>query len=72
MWAALQEAVRPEDILIVATHRPMAAVRLATRVIVMQQGQVAKDGAPDRVLAQLLARPVASSRMGKGGTLDVV
>jgi ATP-binding cassette subfamily C protein LapB len=72
VWAALQEAVRPEDILIVATHRPMAAVRLATRVIVMQQGQVLKDGTPDRVLAQILARPVASTRMGKGGTLDVV
>lgn len=72
IWAALQEAVRPEDILIVATHRPMAATRLATRVIVMQQGQVTKDGTPDKVLAQMLARPVASSRMGKGGTLDVV
>ncbi|MDD2161165.1 ATP-binding cassette domain-containing protein [Pseudomonas sp. MIL19] len=71
-WAALQEAVRPEDILIVATHRPMAATRLATRVIVMQQGQVTKDDTPDKVLAQMLARPVASSRMGKGGTLDVV
>ena len=48
VWAALQKAVRPEDILIVATHRPMAAARLATRVIVMQQGQVAKDGAPGK------------------------
>lgn len=72
VWAALQEAVQPEDILIVATHRPMAAARLATRVIVMQQGQVVKDGAPDRVLTQMLARPVASSQIGKGGRLDVV
>ena len=72
VWAALQEAVQPEDILIVATHRPMAAARLATRVIVMQQGQVVKDGAPDRVLTQMLARPMASSQIGKGGRLDVV
>lgn len=72
VWAALQEAVQPEDILIVATHRPMAAARLATRVIVMQQGQVVKDGTPDRVLTQMLARPVASSQIGKGGRLDVV
>lgn len=72
VWAALQEAVQPEDILIVATHRPMAAARLATRVIVMQQGQVVKDGAPDRVLTQMVARPLASSTMGKGGRLDVV
>ncbi|WP_042011347.1 ATP-binding cassette domain-containing protein [Aeromonas fluvialis] len=72
VWAALQEAVHPEDILIVATHRPMAAARLATRVVVMQQGRVTKDGSPDMVLAQMLARPVAASRMSKGGTLDVV
>lgn len=72
VWAALQEAVQPEDILIVATHRPMAAARLATRVIVMQQGLVVKDGVPDRVLTQMLARPVASSQIGKGGRLDVV
>lgn len=72
VWAALQAAVQPEDILIVATHRPMAAARLATRVIVMQQGQVVKDGTPDRVLTQMLARPVASSQIGKGGRLDVV
>lgn len=72
VWAALQKAVRPDDILIVATHRPMAAARLATRVIVMQQGQVAKDGSPDRVLTQMLARPAAASQMGKGGALDVV
>ncbi|AHE50701.1 ABC transporter ATP-binding/permease [Aeromonas hydrophila 4AK4] len=72
VWGALQEAVQPEDILIVATHRPMAAARLATRVIVMQQGQVVKDGTPDRVLTQMLARPVASSQIGKGGRLDVV
>ncbi len=72
VWAALQKAVRPEDILIVATHRPMAAARLATRVIVMQQGQVAKDGAPESVLAQMLARPVAPAYRGKGGALDVV
>jgi len=72
VWQVLEAALRPEDILIVATHRPLAAARLATRVIVMQQGQVMKDGSPDVVLAQMMGRPSGPSRMGKGGTLDVV
>lgn len=72
VWTALQGAIQPEDIVIVATHRPMAAARLATRVIAMQQGRVVKDGTPDRVLTQMLARPAASSHPGKGGMLDVV
>ncbi|ULH04281.1 ATP-binding cassette domain-containing protein [Aeromonas caviae] len=72
VWTALQRAIQPEDIVIVATHRPMAAARLATRVIAMQQGRVVKDGTPDRVLTQMLARPAASLHPGKGGMLDVV
>ena len=72
VWTALQGTIQPEDIVIVATHRPMAAARLATRVIAMQQGRVVKDGTPDRVLTQMLARPAASSHPGKGGMLDVV
>lgn len=73
VWQTLESAVRPDDIVIVSTHRPMAATRLATRVIVMQQGQVVKDGTPDAVLTQLAARPnIAAGRQNKGGALDVV
>lgn len=72
VWTALESALRPDDILVVATHRPLAAARLATRVIVMQQGQVVRDGPPEVVLAQLMGRPESSNRLGKGGNLDVV
>lgn len=72
VWQALESALRPDDILIVSTHRPLLATRLATRVIVMQQGQVVRDGSPDAVLTQLAARPGAPARHNKGGTLDVV
>jgi len=72
VWTALESALRPDDILVVATHRPLAAARLATRVIVMQQGQVVRDGPPEVVLAQLMGRPENPTRLGKGGNLDVV
>ncbi|CAM4390382.1 ATP-binding cassette domain-containing protein [Comamonas aquatilis] len=56
VWQQLQQLLRPEDILIVSTHRPMAAMPLATRVIVLQQGQVSRDGRPDQVMPGLMAR----------------
>ncbi|WP_417284029.1 ATP-binding cassette domain-containing protein [Comamonas sp.] len=56
VWQQLQQLLRPEDILIVSTHRPMAAMPLATRVIVLQQGQVSRDGRPDQVMPGLMTR----------------
>lgn len=78
VWAVLEENVRPEDILIVATHRPMHAMKLATRVIVMQQGEVVQDGKPESVMPQLMARASGSKTVATkpqrnfGGALDVV
>jgi len=79
VWEVLEENIAPEDILIVATHRPMQALRLATRVIVMQQGEVTKDGKPENVMPQLMARTSmnnaavqAAPRRNLGGVLDVV
>jgi len=78
VWQTLEQNIRPEDILIVATHRPMQAMKIATRVIVMQQGEVVKDGKPESVLPQILARAAISKtasaqpRRNAGGTLDVV
>ena len=56
VWQQLQQQLRPEDILIVSTHRPMAAMALATRVIVLQQGEVSRDGRPDQVMPALMSR----------------
>ena len=46
VWAALAEHVAEQDILIVATHRPAQAAAIATRVLVMQRGEVVRDGKP--------------------------
>ncbi|UTW07210.1 peptidase domain-containing ABC transporter [Pseudomonas benzenivorans] len=79
VWQVLEENLRPEDILIVSTHRPMLAMKLATRVILMQQGEVVKDGKPESVMPQLLARAAINrpadalpARKYMGGAPDVV
>ena len=61
VWEVLAAHVQPDDILIVATHRPMQAMKLATRVIVMAQGEVVKDDKPERVAPQLFARAQAQN-----------
>ncbi len=60
VWQVLQDNLQPDDILVVATHRPMQAMKLANRVIVMQQGEIVRDGRPQDVLPQLMARAVAA------------
>lgn len=79
VWQVLGEQVRPEDILIVATHRPMQALKLTTRVVVMQQGTIVRDGKPEVVLPQMAgqvsaARPASAPmpRLANGGMFDVV
>ena len=54
---ALQTRVKPDDILIIATHRPMLAAQLATRIIVMRQGEIVNDGKPEHVIPQIMANP---------------
>ena len=51
--AALAKYVRPKDVLIISTHRPMQLLSLVNRMIVMQQGQVLMDGTPESVIARL-------------------
>jgi len=77
VWAVLEENLAPNDILIVSTHRPMQAIKLATRVIAMQQGEIIKDGQPENVLPQLVGQGVTRqtanpSNRQKRGALDVV
>ncbi|HBU93112.1 MAG TPA: ABC transporter ATP-binding protein, partial [Leclercia adecarboxylata] len=60
VWKALQARLQPEDILIVATHRPMAAINFATRVLVVQEGTIVRDGTPDKLLPGLMARATGS------------
>lgn len=46
LWKTLEQRLRPDDILLVATHKPGHALRLATRVLVMRGGEVVRDGQP--------------------------
>jgi len=59
---ALQDHVKPEDILIISTHRPALAAQLATRVIVMKNGEISADGKPESVLTKMHKRPTAVGR----------
>ena len=78
VWAVLEENLRPDDIFIVATHRPARGLKVATRVIVMEQGEVVKDGRPENVMPQLLAgmphgrKAAPPSRANLKGAFDVV
>ncbi|MES9905618.1 MAG: ATP-binding cassette domain-containing protein [Sedimenticola sp.] len=67
VWRVLQENIGPEDILIVATHKPMQALKLATRIIVMSQGEVWQDGKPEVVIPQMQARATMGQQKGGPG-----
>lgn len=67
VWQTLDKYVSKDDILIVATHKPMQAMKLANRVIVVQNGEVARDGSPEAVLAQMQSRTTAPPTTPKAG-----
>ena len=68
VWSTLAATLRPDDILLVSTHRPLMASRLINRVLVMQQGAIVRDGKPEAVLPQLANR---TSRPGPGRSRKV-
>ena len=71
VWQTIAGTLQPDDILVVSTHRPMMASRLINRVLIMQQGQIVRDGSPESVLPQLVAP--ANQRPGpRRGKVDVV
>ena len=57
VWQALEAAVRPDDIVVVSTHRPMLASRLVNRVLIMQRGRIVQDGSPETLLPRMVGRP---------------
>jgi ATP-binding cassette subfamily C protein LapB len=71
VWQTLESAVRPSDIVVISTHRPLSASRLVNRMLIMQQGRVVRDGRPEALLPQLVGqtpRQIAAPR----GKADVV
>jgi ATP-binding cassette, subfamily C, bacterial LapB len=71
VWQVLESTLRPDDILVVSTHRPIMASRLANRVLIMQQGRVVRDGSPELVLPQVLRQPSTQPATPRGKA-DVV
>ncbi|MEN9315902.1 MAG: hypothetical protein RIS35_2295, partial [Pseudomonadota bacterium] len=47
--AAFRKHLRPDDILVLTTHRPQM-LALATRVLIMHRGQLGADGKPEDIL----------------------
>lgn len=69
VWAALARYVGPDDILIVATHKPASALTVVNRALVMQRGEVVRDGTPQEVFPKFFSQ-VGGSRAAahEGGT----
>lgn len=55
VMATLSKQFKPDDIVLISTHRPALALSYANRVIVMHDGRVVEDGKPDQVLPKLMA-----------------
>jgi ATP-binding cassette subfamily C protein LapB len=56
----LKELLRPEDTLVVATHKT-AFLSMLTRLVVVRDGRISADGPRDTVLAALQARPAPAA-----------
>lgn len=61
VWQALQQHIKPNDILVVSTHRPALAAHIANRVLVMKEGKVVKDAPPSAVFSSLSSGSVQSA-----------
>ncbi|MBU2884503.1 ATP-binding cassette domain-containing protein [Gilvimarinus agarilyticus] len=72
-WQCLESALSTDDILVVSTHRPMIAGRLATRAMIMADGVIQRDGAPEAILPMLKTRATNESpATPKKGGFDVI
>ncbi|ETX12565.1 ABC transporter ATP-binding protein [Marinomonas ushuaiensis DSM 15871] len=57
VWDVLTKYIKPEDILIVSTHRPMLAAHIANRVLVMKHGKIMRDATPSSMFSSLADTP---------------
>ncbi len=71
VWQAVESALRPNDMLIVSTHRPLMASRLINRVLIMQQGRIVRDGRPEALLPQIIGQTSRHPSVPRGKA-DVV
>jgi len=54
--SAISKHVKDDDILLISTHRPALAAKLANRVLIMQRGAVVLDGKPEKVIPEIMKR----------------
>jgi len=62
--AAIKSRIKPDDILLISTHRLSLVTQLATRVITMRQGEIIEDGKPDVVLPKLMSNSAVNNNSG--------
>jgi ATP-binding cassette subfamily C protein LapB len=80
VFDAIRSHVKPNDILLISTHRPLLALQLANRAVVLEKGRVVKDGTPRDMFPALMnsmpAAPGGGRRKSPGapaeGTIDAV
>ena len=73
VWRTLDKCLGPEDILVVATHRPAQALPIATRVLVLESGAIVADDTPDALFPERRAagaKTVGRARRGEGDARD--
>ncbi len=61
VWKALDSMVRPQDILIVSTHKLKPAAQVANRAIVMRRGELVRDEHPRQMFPRMFGAPERSS-----------
>lgn len=52
----LDQYIRPEDMVVFVTHRPIIAASIANRVLILNEGKVVQDGTPQQILPRLANR----------------
>ncbi len=61
----IESQLGKDDILIMSTHRPALAQKIANRMIHMEQGQIKADGGPEKVLSELMHKQQQVKARGK-------
>lgn len=53
---AIKNHVKPDDILLISTHRPVLATQIASRVLVIERGEIIADGSPEEIIPAMMKR----------------
>lgn len=65
-WEVLFNTATKDDIVVIATHKPMTMLKHCNRVLVMKSGTVLRDAPPDQLFPQLARRDAAPPTPDQG------